>query len=488
MAKAKTIRSETIGKRALRLVEQDGKFFGLADGKRCTEGSDAEAVWASLHDEAGKADPKYFGYKGARSKFLKFFPNGFHSDGFRSQERSYKVAAKEKLDAAAPLTEPKEGNGFGEALLSAYRATNMLSPFEKTKLQDVFRGDDSDAVVRALARFTTDNDAASLSRLATLLKPYDSAKWTVVTYIPYLWRPETHMFLKPEATKDFATRVGHPLASIYQAPLSYEVYASLLDLVAQTEKELADLNPRDHIDIQSFIWVVGKYPEDSEDVYEKPGEGWSPEQISGRMRLESCPVGRQSIYNRVHADRKAGGNPWRYLRRRGKKPNWKGGSHAGRGHIPGRVDISRRPAVVERKKRIGDWEADTIIGKGHSGAMVSLVDRATKYTLLRRVDRKTAEAVCVALIELLGSVATPPHTITSDNGKEFADHTRVSKETGADFFFARPCHSWERGLNEHTNGLIREYFPKATDFRQVSDAEVQAVADRLNARPRKVLG
>ena len=223
-------------------------------------------------------------------------------------------------------------------------------------------------------------------------------------------------------------------------------------------------------------------------IDEKPGEGWSPEQISGRMRLESCPVGRQSIYNRVHADRKAGGNPWRYLRRRGKKPNRKGGSHAGRGHIPGRGDISQRPAVVEKKKRIGDWEADTIIGKGHSGAMVSLVDRATKYTLLKRVDRKTAAAVCVAVIELLGSVATPPHTITSDNGKEFADHTRVSKETGADFFFARPCHSWERGLNEHTNGLVREYFPKATDFRQVSDAEVQAVADRLNARPRKVLG
>ena len=200
-------------------------------------------------------------------------------------------------------------------------------------------------------------------------------------------------------------------------------------------------------------------------IDEKLGEGRSPEQISVRMRLESRPVGRQSIYNRVHADRKAGGNLWRYLRRRGKKPNWKGGSYAGRGHIPGRIDISQRPAVVEKKKRIGDWEADTIIGKGDSGAMVSLVDHATKYTLLKQVDRKTAEAVCMALIELLGSVATPPHTITSENGKEFADHTRVSKETGADFFFARPYHSWERGLNEHTNGLVREYFPKVTDFR-----------------------
>lgn len=267
MAKATTIKNGTLGKRSLRLVEQGGVYFGLADGKICTQGNDAEVVWTSLHDEAGKADPKYFGHKGARTRFLKFFPNGFHSEGFCSQERDYKIAAKEKLDAAAPLTEVIDGAGFGEALLSAYRATNMLSPFEKTRLQDVFRGDDSDTVVRAVAKFATDNDATSLSKLAALLKPYDSAKWTVATYIPYLWRPETHMFLKPEATKDFATRVGHPLASIYQAPLSYEVYESLLDLTTKTEQELVDLKPRDRIDIQSFIWVVGDYREDREDVY-----------------------------------------------------------------------------------------------------------------------------------------------------------------------------------------------------------------------------
>ena len=225
--------------------------------------------------------------------------------------------------------------------------------------------------------------------------------------------------------------------------------------------------------------VPGKMTPDLCAVIDKePGKGWSPEQISGRMRLESCPVGRQSIYNYVHTDRKAGGNLWQCLRRRGKKPNWKGGSHAGRGHIPGRVDISQRPTVVEKKKRIGDWEADTIIGKGHGGAIVSLVDRATKYTLLKRVDRKTAEAVCGSMIEMPGSIAIPPHTITADNGKEFADHARVSREIGADFFFARPYHSWERGLNEHTNGLVREYLSKATDFRLVSDEEVQVIADR----------
>ena len=215
-------------------------------------------------------------------------------------------------------------------------------------------------------------------------------------------------------------------------------------------------------------------------------EGWSPDQISGRLRQEGRLVGRQSIYTRVHADWRAGGTLWQHLRRRGKKPNWKGGRHAGRGHIPGRVDISKRPAVVEKKERIGDWEADTIIGKGHSGAVVSLVDRASKYTLLARVDRKTAGLVGAEMIRLLGRL--PAHTITADNGKEFAGHALVSQKTGAAFFFATPYHSWERGLNEHTNGLVREYFPKETDFRQVSGLEIQGVADRLNARPRKVLG
>ncbi len=220
---------------------------------------------------------------------------------------------------------------------------------------------------------------------------------------------------------------------------------------------------------------------------ERLAEGWSPEQVSGRLRKEGEPMaGRQWIYERIHADRKAGGGLWRHLRRRGRKPNRKGGAHAGRGHIPGRVDISERPDVVEAKERVGDREADTIVGKGHSGALVSLVDRASKYTLLERVERKTADAVGSAMTGMLGPL--PVHTVTADNGKEFAGHARVAEALGAGFFFARPYHSWERGLNEHVNGLVREWFPKGTDFRKVTDAEVQAVQDRLNARPRKALG
>lgn len=266
MGAARTIRQRNLGKRALRLVEKDSKFFGLADGKVCVEGDDADRVWQQLHDEAGKSDPNYFGYSGARSRFLKFFPEGFQSEGYAAQERDYKLAAKNKLDTTAPLEKALTGSGFGEAVLSAFRATNMLSPFEKTRLQDVFRGPSADAVIQAAAAFAQHDDKNSLARLEIVLRPFDAAKWTIVTYLPYLWRPERHMFLKPEVTKDYALRVGHPFASVYEARLNFDVYVSLLELVDHTSRELRDLNPRDRIDIQSFIWVVGAYQDGKDEA------------------------------------------------------------------------------------------------------------------------------------------------------------------------------------------------------------------------------
>ena len=156
-------------------------------------------------------------------------------------------------------------------------------------------------------------------------------------------------------------------------------------------------------------------------VEERLAEGWSPERISGRLRKEGEPMaGRQWIQRHVHADRKAGGRLWRHLRRRGRRPNRKGGAHAGRGHIPGRADIPERPAVVEARARVGDREADTIVGAGTGGAVVSLVDRATKYALPPRLDGKTAAAVGAAMTGMPGSL--PVHTVTAGNGKEFAGH------------------------------------------------------------------
>jgi hypothetical protein len=259
MAAAKTIRTGTLGKRVLRLVSKDGRYFGLADGKVCVEGEDPERVWHQLQNDSGKSDARYFGYKGAVQQFLKFFPGGFHSAEYLNGERDYKEGAKTKLEVSVPLELALHQTGYGEAVLSAFRSTNLLSPFEKARVQDVLRSNNADEVVQAAAAFTINCDKNSLARLEAALKPYECAKWTVATYLPFFWRPEQHMFLKPEVTKDYAARVGHPLATVYDARLDYDVYCSLLDLAKQSEDALRDLQPRDRIDIQSFIWVVGAY-------------------------------------------------------------------------------------------------------------------------------------------------------------------------------------------------------------------------------------
>ena len=259
MSMAETIRYGKLRARRLRLVRKGIVYYGLSDGKICTEGSDPANVWQRLQDDAGKSDPKYFGYDGARARFLKFFPDGFRSDRFVAQERAYKLAAKQKLDMTAPLDDVLAGRGFGEAVLGVFRATNLLSPFEMMRLQNLLRGHNADAFIQAAAKFARDASQSSLSDLERTLKPDDCAKWTVATYLPYFWRPNVHMFLKPEATKHFAARVGHPFASLYSAPLEFNVYSSLLNLTRKTDEELADLAPRDWIDVQSFIWVVGNY-------------------------------------------------------------------------------------------------------------------------------------------------------------------------------------------------------------------------------------
>ena len=133
----------------------------------------------------------------------------------------------------------------------------MLSPFEKMRVRDLLRGPAADAFVRAAAAFAANPTDAALRRLDGILRPHDCAKWTVVTYLPFLWSPEAHLFLKAEVTKDYAVRVGHSFAEIYEGRLIPAVYRSLLDLAERTQAEVADLKPRDLIDIQSFIWTAG---------------------------------------------------------------------------------------------------------------------------------------------------------------------------------------------------------------------------------------
>ena len=218
-------------------------------------------------------------------------------------------------------------------------------------------------------------------------------------------------------------------------------------------------------------------------------ECWSPEQIAGRLALRGVvSISAKWIYDCIWADRADGGTLYQCLRRRGRKPNRRGRDGSGRGVIPGRVDITQRPAEVEEKNRVGDWEADTIVGTKHRGALVSLVERASKFVCLHKVGAKTAREVGDAILGCLGPVREVVHTITADNGKEFAGHSRVSEGLCAGFYFATPYRSWERGLNEHTNGLVREYFPKKRDLSEVDPEEVREVEEQLNTRPRKSLG
>lgn len=263
----KTVREASFGKTKLRLVNTGKNFVGLllSDGKKQLEisGEDGDEVWSKIQAEAGKANPNYFGMDGARARFLHWFAGGFESPSYLSEERAYKVAAKQKLDAAAPLELAATGSGYGEAVLSAYRATNLLYPVEKTRLQGLLRGSDADAFVRAIARFAL-GERSALGAIDRILRVHDNARWTVASYPGFLWRPDDHIFLKPEVTKDFAERVGHPFAHIYNSELRIEVYDSLLSLAADVASAFADLHPRDNIDIQSVIFVVGDYREDRE--------------------------------------------------------------------------------------------------------------------------------------------------------------------------------------------------------------------------------
>jgi len=217
-------------------------------------------------------------------------------------------------------------------------------------------------------------------------------------------------------------------------------------------------------------------------------EQWSPEQISGFLKVQGLPgVSHETLYQRIYADKRAGGALWRHLRCQ-KLRRKRYGHHDRRGTIPGRVSIESRPATVEARTRVGHWEGDTIIGANHCQALVSLVERKSRYTLLAKVEHKTAHLVGQAVTGLLRPFKPFVHSLTTDNGKEFADHQTISRKLDADFYFAHPYASWERGTNENTNGLVRQYFPKKRRFDTIQPEEVRLAMERLNHRPRKCLG
>jgi transposase, IS30 family len=215
---------------------------------------------------------------------------------------------------------------------------------------------------------------------------------------------------------------------------------------------------------------------------------WSPEQIAGWLKRKKQPtVSHECIYLYVYADKRRGGTLHRHLRSQ-KKQRKRYSGYIRRGQIPNRTSIDKRPQIVASKRRFGDWEADTIIGARHKGGILSVVERKSKLTRLRRLVSKSAAEMKDTAIALLAPLAARVHTITVDNGKEFCDHEQLAAGLQARIFFAHPYASWERGLNENTNGLVRQYFPKKYDFTKITDQDLQQVEDRLNNRPRKTLG
>ena len=220
-------------------------------------------------------------------------------------------------------------------------------------------------------------------------------------------------------------------------------------------------------------------------------EGWSPEQIVGRMKLDGkqeLEVSVPTIYRAIDRGLLPHGTK-KCLRRKGKRYRRKNATSDRRGEIKNAVSIEKRPKTVEGRKSIGHWEGDTVLGSPGTGGIVTLVERRSRYTLAKKIDNKTACVTTEAIVSLFEDVPSRMlKTLTLDNGKEFAGHEEIAALTDVSVYFAHPGHPGERGTNENTNGLIREYLPKGLDFREVMDDDVQMVVTRLNNRPRKCLG
>ncbi|MFT3991582.1 MAG: IS30 family transposase [Luteolibacter sp.] len=217
-------------------------------------------------------------------------------------------------------------------------------------------------------------------------------------------------------------------------------------------------------------------------------EQWSPEQISAVLKKEGIgSVSHEAIYQHIYADKRTGGNLHRHLRHKCKSYRKRGSGRERRGRIRNQVMIDQRPPEAENRSRIGDWEADTIIGRPGGKVLVTLVERKSRYTLIELAESKEARSVTERLLEALSGHREKVETLTFDNGKEFAWHELVAEVLEASTYFAHPYHSWERGLNENTNGLIRQYFPKGSSFDKLTHQDVKQIEHRLNRRPRKCL-
>jgi len=215
-------------------------------------------------------------------------------------------------------------------------------------------------------------------------------------------------------------------------------------------------------------------------------EDLSPEQIVGKALKDNVNcVCIETIYKYVWNDKKQNGDLYNHLRNQGKIYRKRGASKDKRGQIVGRIGIVNRPKEVEEKQRFGDLEIDLVIGKDHKGALLTINDRATGMLQMKKIESKDADIVKNATIKLLENWKPFLKTITSDNGKEFAKHQSIATALAIKYYFANPYCSWERGANENLNGLVRQYFPKGSDFSLITEKQVANIVEKLNSRPRK---
>ena len=228
-------------------------------------------------------------------------------------------------------------------------------------------------------------------------------------------------------------------------------------------------------------------------VQNKIRSDWSPEEIAGRLCSDypdsaHMRINTETIYQWIYLDAGQGGDLYTHLRRRHKKRRKQKRYGSGRGLIAGRVSISERPTIVDQRERFGDWEGDTVEGAKGSGGIASHVERKSRYLIAAKLPDKTASTLTSESIKAFWRVPKVMRkTLTVDNGKEFSLFKQLEEKTGLTIYFADPYAAWQRGLNENTNGLLRQYFPKGVNFRKVTDENLALAVKKINHRPRKCL-
>jgi len=228
--------------------------------------------------------------------------------------------------------------------------------------------------------------------------------------------------------------------------------------------------------------------QDYKEVRQLIRKDWSPEQISGHLKKEGkrC-FSHETIYQYIWRDKRNGGTLWKHLRCAQKRRRKRYNAYDSRGRLADKRNIAERPIEVETRQTQGHWEVDTVMGKGSKHCIVTLVERKTGYTLIGQLNDRTTKSTNKRTIKLISKMPDKFKTITADNGTEFHQYKKVEQATQCPYYFANPHHSWERGTNENTNGLIRQYLVKGTSMEGLTQQRCDTIATKLNTRPRKRL-